>query len=493
MDDALHVLILAAGKGTRMRSARPKVLHTVCELPMLEWVLVAAESLRPASVTTVVGDGADAVRAAFGGRCGWVTQAPQLGSGHAVAQALPALDGRAGDLLVLMGDVPLLDAATLRRLADAHRAARPAVTVLTATPAEPAAYGRVLRGADGRVTAIREARDASTEELRVREINTGIYVFALDALRPRLARLRPDNAQGEYYLTDLVALLHGDGLRVDGLPAADPAEAMGINHRGDLAEAEAVLQRRIVRHWMLAGVTVHRPERIWIGPHVRLEPDTTLWWDVTLSGATSAGPRCEIGPGSHLENARLGAGVRVEHSVIRDAEVADGTTVGPYAHIRGGARVGPDNRVGNFVEIKKSTTGAGTKAAHLAYLGDAAIGAGVNVGAGTITCNYDGVRKHPTVIGDGAFIGSDSILVAPLTIGAGAYTAAGSAVTNDVPPDALAVGRARQRNIDGWAAKRRTQLEGGEASESSPQSHKGHEESKEGGDRGERKTVNSEQ
>jgi bifunctional UDP-N-acetylglucosamine pyrophosphorylase/glucosamine-1-phosphate N-acetyltransferase len=460
MDDTLHVLILAAGKGTRMRSALPKVLHAVCELPMLEWVMLAAESLRPASVTTVVGAGADAVRAAFAGRSDWAEQAPPLGSGHAAAQALPALEGLAGDLLVLMGDVPLLTAATLRRLVDAHRAARPAATVLTAAPADPAAYGRVLRAADGRVTAIREARDASPAELAVGEINTGIYIFGLDALRPRLARLRPDNDQGEYYLTDVVALLHADGLRVDGLLAADPAEAMGINHRADLAAAEAVLQARIVRHWMLAGVTVRRPERVWIGPHARLEPDTTLWWDVTLAGATHVGPRCEIGPGAHLENARLGAGVRVEYSVVRDAEVADGTAVGPYAHVRGGARIGPGNRIGNFVEVKKSTTGPGTKAAHLAYLGDATLGAGVNVGAGTITCNYDGVHKHPTVIGDGAFIGSDSILVAPLTVGAGAYTAAGSTVTTDVPPDALAVGRARQRNLPGWAAKRRAQLEG---------------------------------
>ncbi len=473
MDDALHVLILAAGKGTRMKSAQPKVLHTVCELPMLEWVLLAAEALRPASVTTVVGADADDVRAAFGGRTGWVVQDPPLGSGHAVIQALPALADRTGDLLVLMGDVPLLTAATLRRLADAHRAARPAATVLTATPADPAAYGRVLRSADGCITAIREARDASPEELAIGEINTGIYLFSLDTLCPRLARLQPDNAQGEYYLTDLVALLHGDGLRVDGLPAADPAEVMGINHRADLAAAEAVLQARIIRHWMLAGVTVHRPDRVWIGPHATFEPDTALWWDVTVSGATRVGPRCELGPGSHLENARLGAGVRVEYSVIRDAEVADGTTVGPYAHIRGGARIGPDNRVGNFVEIKKSTTGAGTKAAHLAYLGDATIGAGVNVGAGTITCNYDGVRKNPTVIGDGAFIGSDSILVAPLTIGAGAYTAAGSAITTDVPPDALAVGRAHQRNIEGWAARRRAKLAG----ESAPP-HPGPKESK---------------
>jgi len=222
-----------------------------------------------------------------------------------------------------------------------------------------------------------------------------------------------------------------------------------------------VLQGRIIRHWMLAGVTVHRPDRVWIGPHATFEPDTALWWDVTVSGATRVGPRCELGPGSHLENARLGAGVHVEYSVIRDAEVADGTTVGPYAHIRGGARIGPDNRVGNFVEIKKSTTGAGTKAAHLAYLGDATIGAGVNVGAGTITCNYDGVNKNPTVIGDRCFVGSDTMLVAPVTLGDEASTAAGSVVTQDVPDGALAVGRARQRNIEGWAERKRKTANGG--------------------------------
>jgi len=414
-------------------------------------------------ITAVVGHGRDLLIPCLEAEgIPWVIQERQLGTAHAVSCALTAVG--ADEYAVLLGDVPLLTPGTVEALMSARRSAGASMAVLTVIAPDPHGYGRIVRGRDGLVSRIVEECDADDRIRSIAEVNTGLMAFDGPSLHRYAGLIGNDNAQGEYYLTDLVALLHGDGLRVDGLAAADPAEVMGINHRADLAAAEAVLQGRIIRHWMLAGVTVHRPDRVWIGPHATFEPDTALWWDVTVSGATRVGPRCELGPGSHLENARLGAGVRVEYSVIRDAEVADGTTVGPYAHIRGGARIGPDNRVGNFVEIKKSTTGAGTKAAHLAYLGDATIGAGVNVGAGTITCNYDGVRKNPTVIGDGAFIGSDSILVAPLTIGAGAYTAAGSAITTDVPPDALAVGRAHQRNIEGWAARRRAKLAGGAAS-----------------------------
>lgn len=460
MPEVFGVLVLAAGKGTRMKSDLPKVLHPVREVPMLGWVLDTADSLGPAWTVTVIGAGAERVQERFRERSRFVLQEPQLGSGHAVMQAVPLLEGEAGDVLVLMGDVPLLRRQTLEALLSEHRASGAACTVLTAVLPEPGAYGRVIRDDYGNVRAIREARDANEAERGVREINTGIYAFDVTPLCRHIRQLKADNAQGEYYLTDLVEIFHAVGLKVRAFKAGDHREVAGINHRGDLADAERELGRRINREWMLTGVTMLDPDRTDIGPAVRLEPEVVLHPGITLRGTTTVARGCEILPGSWLENAVLEADVRVEFSVVRDSVIRARTTVGPFAHIRGGAVIGASNRIGNFVEIKKTTTGTGTKASHLSYLGDATVGAEVNVGAGTITCNYDGVRKNPTVIEDGAFIGSDSILVAPVTVGRGAYTAAGSTVTQDVPADALAVARARQTTVEGWALRRRRKLAG---------------------------------
>ncbi len=468
MTSNLHILVLAAGKGTRMKSNQPKVLHPLCEKPILEWVLDTARQLDPATLTTVVGAGAEDVQAMFAGRTDFVIQTPQLGSGHAAAQAASLLAKQDGDLLILVGDAPLLTTDTLQRLVAHHRAAAVACTVLTAELDAPGAYGRILRDDQGRVTAIREARDASPAELAVREINSGIYVFNLCEFFTRIDRLQATNDQQEYYLTDMLEILRADGLETGAEMTSDRAEIMGINTRVDLAAAHDVIRQRINRRWMLAGVTLVDPSRTTIGPDVTLAADVVLHPDVTLQGRTTLAAGVEILPGCLLENACIEEQVRVEFSVIRDSVVRAGTTVGPFAHIRGGADIGPQNRIGNFVEVKKSVTGPGTKSAHLAYLGDATIGARVNIGAGTITCNYDGVHKHPTTIGDGAFIGSDSIIVAPLTIGDGAYVAAGSTVTVDVPAESLAVARGRQRNIEGWARKRR------EAQKKSPDDPHGH-------------------
>ena len=458
MNQPFGSLILAAGKGTRMKSRLPKVLHPVCALPMLEWVLRASDALSPAWTLVVAGSGAAEVQRAFAGRAEFVLQEPQLGSGHAVMQAQPFLRARGGDVLVLMGDVPLLRPRTLQALLDERRSSGAACVVLTAEPPDPAAYGRVLRGADGCVEAIREHRDASEAERAVREINTGIYVFDGALLAEHIGRLSDDNAQGEFYLTDMVTLFRQAGLAVRACRMDDFREVSGINDRADLAEAEREMRRRVNLAHMRGGVTLVDPERTDIGPDVRIAADVVVYPNVTLRGATRVAAGCEIRPGSWLENAVLEENVRVDCSLVCDSSVGRGTTVGPFAHIRGGAAIGPENRVGNFVEIKKTVTGEHTKASHLAYLGDAEIGSRVNVGAGTITCNYDGVHKHRTVIGDGAFIGSDSILVAPVSIGRNATTAAASAITLDVPDGALGIGRERQVNIADYYEKKRESL-----------------------------------
>ncbi len=455
MVNDLHIVVLAAGKGTRMKSGLPKVLHQAAGLPLIEWVLRLARSLDPASITVVLGHGADAVRAAVESadvRC--VIQEPQLGTGHALLQAKPALEGATGRVLLLSGDVPLLTAASVARVLDVQRAQQAAVVVATAEVPDSSGYGRMIRD-HGALVRIVEHRDATAAEREVREINSGVYVFELAPLFAALARLGSANAQGEYYLPDLIDINRRDGRVVEAVKLDDADEIRGINTRAELAEVGRVLQARINAGHMAEGVTLVDPATAYIGPDVRIGQDTILHPFVVLDGRTSVGAGCELHAGTRISGSTLGDGVTVlNHSVVEASTVAGGARLGPFARIRPESAIGPDVHVGNFVEIKKSTLGKGTKVGHLTYIGDATVGAGVNVGAGTITCNFDGRKKHRTVVGDGAFVGSHSTLVAPVRVGEGAYVAAGSAITDDVPDGALGVARGRQTNKTGWVAAR---------------------------------------
>ena len=449
-------MILAAGKGTRMKSARVKVLHPALGVPMLEHVVRALQAAGASAVTIVVGHQAEAVEAAFAGRgLQFVRQDPPLGTGHALQVAGPRLGRGTGTVVVVNGDLPLLRPETLTALLEAHGRTGDAATLLTVELDDPGAYGRVLRAADGSVRAIVEAKDATPDERDVREINAGLYAFERDALLPALARLRPQNAQGEYYLTDVVALLREDGRRVGAVKAGDPGEALGVNTIEELAETGRLLRRRRALALMAAGASIEDPESTHIGLDVVVEADAVIRPYTFLEGRTIVRGGAVVGPYARLQDAEIGPGAQVlDHCLLRECVVGTEATVGPFAHIRPETRIGARAKVGNFVELKKTTLGDGSKAPHLSYVGDATVGPGVNIGAGTITCNYDGTRKHPTRIEAGAFIGSDTTLVAPVTVGENAYVAAGSAITEDVPAGALALGRARQVVKLGWAAGR---------------------------------------
>jgi bifunctional UDP-N-acetylglucosamine pyrophosphorylase / glucosamine-1-phosphate N-acetyltransferase len=453
-----HVVILAAGKGTRMKSGLPKVLHRAAGLPLLEHVLRTASTLEPASVVLVLGHEADLVRTALGERLGlsFALQQPQLGTGHALLQAEAALAGARGTVVLLSGDVPLLRPATLRGLVERHRAAGAAATVLTATVPAPDGYGRIVRGDEGRITRIVEHRDATPLEREIGEINSGVYAFDLDPLFEALRGIGAANAQGEYYLPDLVTIYRARGMAVETLTLDDPREIIGVNSRKELAEVAAILRGAKNDELMAAGVTIVDPASTFIDPDVRIGADTTIRPGVYLEGRTSIGSGCEIHSGVRIVDSTIEDGVVINNfCVIVESVVRKGARLGPFAHIRPQSDVGESAHVGNFVELKKTSMGRGSKANHLSYLGDATIGEKVNVGAGTITCNYDGTAKHPTVIEDGAFIGSDSQLVAPVRVGRGAYVAAGSSITEDVPEDALAIARGKQVNKEGWAARKR--------------------------------------
>ena len=453
--DDLHVVVLAAGKGTRMRSALPKVLHRAAGLPLVEWVVRLARSLEPSSITLVLGHGAGEVRGWFEGAddVRFVEQEPQLGTGHALLQARPALEGRSGRVLLLSGDVPLLTKPSVERLLDTQRAREAAVVVATARFADPTGYGRIVRE-DGALIRIVEHRDASPAERVINEINSGVYVFALQSLFDRLSRLGSGNAQGEYYLPDLIDVCRRAGLVVYA-ETVDPQEIQGINTRIELAEVGRQLQLRTNQALMAGGVTLVDPNTAYIGPDVTIGQDSIIHPCVFLDGKTSLGGNCEIHGGVRLVDSVLGDDVAIyNHSVIVESTIAAGSHIGPFARLRPLSNLGERVHIGNFVEVKKSDVGQDTKIGHLSYIGDASLGAGVNIGAGTITCNYDGANKHHTVIGDGAFVGSDSTLVAPVRVGAQAYVAAGSAITHDVPDGALAIARGRQTNKTGWVAGR---------------------------------------
>jgi bifunctional UDP-N-acetylglucosamine pyrophosphorylase/glucosamine-1-phosphate N-acetyltransferase len=453
----LHAVVLAAGKGTRMKSDRPKVLHAVAGLPLVEHVLRLADALRPATATVIVGHQGESVREALAARRGlrFALQEPQLGTGHALLQAEPLLRGARGTVLLLSGDVPLLRAETLEALTSAHERSGAAATVLTASVDSPDGYGRIVRES-GRIAAIVEHRDATPAEREIREINSGIYAFALDGLFDALRAVGSANAQGEYYLPDLVKIFRSRGQVVETSIVANAREILGVNSRKELADLSNILRTRINDALMQAGVTLVDPATAYIGPDVQIGTDTVIQPGVHLEGSTRIGARCEIHSGVRIVDSTLDDGVVVnDHCLITNSRIAAGARIGPFAHIRPDSSVGEHAHVGNFVELKKTSLGRGSKANHLAYLGDATIGENVNVGAGTITCNYDGVAKNPTVIEDGAFIGSDAQLIAPVRVGGGAYVAAGSSITEDVPAGALAIARGKQVNKEGWVAQKR--------------------------------------
>ena len=457
-----HVIILAAGRGTRMRSDRLKVLHPLAGLPLIEHVVRAADGLRPARTGLVVGHGAARVEAALAHRTAlaYARQDEQRGTGHALLQAAPLFEGLAGTLVALSGDVPLIRPDTLARLVRTHGEAGAALTVLTAAVPRPYGYGRIVR-ADGRLARIVEERDASASQRKLKEINGGVYALDLPPLFDAIREIRPAGATKEIYLPDLVRIYRGRGLPVETVAVADPDEVRGINSQTELAEVKRIVRQTRNEELMAAGVTIEDPATTYVDMDVAVGPDTVIHPGVFLQGRTRVGARCELHAGVRIVDSTLGDDVTVlDHCLVQGAALADGARVGPFAHLRPGAAVGEGAKVGNFVEMKKSSLGRGSKANHLSYLGDATIGDGVNVGAGTITCNYDGERKHPTTVGDRVFIGSGAQLVAPVSLGDDAYVGAGSCVTDDVPAGALAVARGRQVVKDGWSGRRREERSG---------------------------------
>ncbi len=447
-------IVLAAGEGTRMRSALPKVAHEILGVPLVRWVVDAVSGAGIDRIVTVVGYGGEAVTDLVPDTETVIQQA-RLGTGDAVRAAAGALANFDGPVVVIAGDVPLVRAETIAALLEAWRGAGAACTVLTAFIPDPTGYGRVLRDEAGAVTAIVEHRDLNDDQLAVGECNVGIYCFDARALFDVLAGLAPANAQGEYYLTDVIALLNERKLRVTAVVLDDVDESHGVNTRVQLASVGRVLQRRINEGHMLDGVTMTDPDLVWIGSGVTLGRDVVIEPMTTLLGETHLGEGAHVGPNTRIIDSTIGAGATVEQSIVRGATVGERAVVGPNAFLRPGSVLLAGSRAGSFVEVKNSTIGEGSKVPHLSYIGDATVGAGVNVGAGAITCNYDGSDKHRTIIGDGAFIGSDTMLVAPVEIGAGAATGAGSAITKDVPAGALGIERTAQKNVDGWNERRK--------------------------------------
>lgn len=458
----LAVIVLAAGKGTRMKSTRPKVLHEVAGRPMLFYPLAIMEELKAGRVAVIIGHGADDVKAAFPSKkIGFVLQKEQLGTGHAVLTALKSLSGFSGDVLVLSGDVPLITKETVSAFLKLHRTGgknRPAISLITMALDAPRGYGRVVRDEERAVVRIVEDKDCTPGERHINEVNSGIYVFRSDFLFTAIKKIGRDNAQGEYYLPDLIALAVAKGLRVKALTHADPEEVMGINNRVELARAASVMRRRINESLMMGGVTIIDPERTYIDHGVKIGADTIVYPGAHLKGATVIGEGVVIEEGARIVDSKIGPSTAIKsYSIVEESVVGSSVQIGPFARLRPGNVIEDKARIGNFVEVKKSRIGRGSKANHLSYIGDSVIGEGVNIGAGTITCNYDGVHKHKTTIEDNAFIGSDSQLVAPVTIGKGAYVGSGTTVTKDVPPDALVITRAKERVIEGWAKKKRAE------------------------------------
>jgi bifunctional UDP-N-acetylglucosamine pyrophosphorylase/glucosamine-1-phosphate N-acetyltransferase len=457
----LAAVILAAGQGKRMKSVLPKMLHPVAGQPMLGHVIRAAHSVGAEPVVAVVGHGAEKVRALLGEQgVSFALQAEQLGTGHALLCAEAGLEDFSGDLLLLCGDVPLLEEETLRRLIAHHRDHAAAVTILTAVISDPTGYGRIIRDANG-VQRIVEEKDATPAEKAVTEINTGIYLFEAPQVFALLRGVGNRNAQGEYYLTDVVAAASAAGKRVESLVVRDARETMGINDRRQLALAEVVMREKINDRHMLDGVSLVDPATAYIDADVKIGADTRLYPGVHLRGATQIGRNCVIEPGVVLTDCKIGDQVHLKAgSVLAESIVGDECAIGPMAHLRPGTVLHGQNKLGNFVETKKAVIGRKSQASHLTYIGDATLGKNVNIGCGTITCNYDGVNKHQTTIEDDVFVGSDTQFVAPVRIGRGSLIGAGSTITMDVPPDSLALSRSEQKIIEGWVIRRRQKKNG---------------------------------
>ncbi len=451
----LVTIILAAGKGTRMKSSHPKVLHQVCGKAMVRHVLDAAEAAGSKRNIIVVGFGADEVRAELGNAAEVVVQAEQLGTGHAVLQAEPLLRDERGTVMVLCGDTPLLTGALVKRLYEEHVKAGAKATVLTAVMPDATGYGRVIRTAAGDVEKIVEHKDATEEERAVQEVNSGIYCFEKEALFSALKNVGCDNAQGEYYLPDVLSILRERGEKIWAVAADDYEETLGVNSRLHLAQAEKILRRRKNIELMESGVTLMDPDSTFVDSNVIVGRDTVIYPFTWLEGKTVVGEGCTLGPSSRFTDAKIGNSVTAHFVYAHECEIESGATMGPYVHIRPDSHISNDVKIGNFVEVKNSKIGAGSKLPHLQYIGDCDMGAGVNMGCGTITVNYDGKQKFRTKIGDNAFVGCNSNLVAPVAVGDGAYVAAGSTITKDVPPEELAVARARQKNIPNWPDKRK--------------------------------------
>lgn len=450
----LAVVVLAAGEGTRMKSAHPKVLHQICGQPLLKYVINEAKELRPARIVAVIGHQAEKVTALLGSEIHLVIQDEQRGTAHAVSVSESKLIDFDGTVMVACGDTPLITHDTLRKLFEMHKNTQASATLLSAKLPNPVGYGRIVRRSDGTVERIVEEKDATEDEKKILEINSGFYCFEKDDLFEAIKEIGCQNAQKEFYLTDIVGILKRAGKKIAVCVAEDSSEIAGVNSRRELAQAQETMQGRINDKLMESGVTLVAPHLTFVGPEVEIGKDTIIHPLCFLEGNTKIGEECHLGPSVHLVDMTVGKQVKMENVVAEDCIVEDAASLGPFCRLRPGTVIKKGARVGSYVEIKKSEVGEGSKIPHLSYIGDAQIGKGVNVGAGTITCNYDGVEKHQTVIEDGAFIGSDTMLVAPVKVGKGATTGAGSTINKDVPEDSLALERSEQKIVKGWSRKK---------------------------------------
>lgn len=448
-------VILAAGMGTRMKSKMPKVLHKVCGKPLSKWVIDASKAAGSDKVCAVVGHKAETVKEVLGDVCEFALQAEQKGTGHAVMQAIDVIKNSKGEVVILNGDTPLITAETINKAIEYHKNNGNQATVITAILDDATGYGRIVRDNDGSVLKIVEQKDASEEEKKINEVNSGMYVFDAQSLVYALDKITPNNAQGEYYLTDTLEILLSAGKKIGGYAISDNDEIRGINDRVQLNEAENIMQKRINEYHMRNGVTMRNPESVYIEDGVEIGNDTEICQNVTIKSGTKIGSDCVIGSGSMLDRAVIYDGVDVLSSVILESEVDEGTHVGPFAYIRPNCHVGKEVKVGDFVELKNSNIDDGTKISHLTYIGDSDVGKRVNFGCGTVTCNYDGKKKYRTTIGDDCFVGCNTNFVSPINVGDGVYIAAGSTITEDIPENSLSIARARQVNKEGWKDKRK--------------------------------------
>ena len=448
-------VILAAGMGTRMKSKMPKVLHTVCGKPLSKWVIDASKAAGADKVCAVVGHKAETVKEVLGDVCEFALQAEQKGTGHAVMQAIDVIKNSKGEVVILNGDTPLITAETINKAIEYHKNNGNQATVITAILDDATGYGRIVRDNDGSVLKIVEQKDASEEEKKINEVNSGMYVFDAQSLVYSLDKITPNNSQGEYYLTDTLEILLSAGKKIGGYAISDNDEIRGINDRVQLNEAEKIMQKRINEYHMRNGVTMRNPESVYIEDGVEIGNDTEICQNVTIKSGTKIGSDCVIGSGSMLDRAVIHDGVDVLSSVILESEVDEGTHVGPFAYIRPNCHVGKEVKVGDFVELKNSNIDDGTKISHLTYIGDSDVGKRVNFGCGTVTCNYDGKKKYRTTIGDDCFVGCNTNFVSPINVGDGVYIAAGSTITEDIPENSLSIARARQVNKEGWKDKRK--------------------------------------